>query len=104
MSKFHDELVPITYVNTNRASWEWGEWNAYYHPSNRKYYVGEDGGCSCNWYEIEEAVDESEGLHSKQDLLNRLRQVPTGTEEYVARPEDISRAQQDIRDFDPKED
>ena len=72
MNNFYDRLIEITSV-LDGENYEWAEWHAYYDPATRKYFAGSDAGCSCNDYEIEYAVNESEGLHSKQDVLRSLK-------------------------------
>lgn len=71
MSEFHDRLIEIDYLVTG-GGWDWADWHAYWDPVTRMYFVGFDAGCSCNDYDIEYSVDQSEGLHSKTDVIRRL--------------------------------
>ena len=102
MSKFHDGLVKITQVNSGEM-YEWSLDKAYYHPERRMYYHGSGSGCSCNHYEVESAVSESDGLR-KEELLSRFQDLPVKTDadewyDHGARPEDKARALNAIRDF-----
>lgn len=102
MSKFHDGLIEIAYVDSGE-SYEWDVDAAYYHPGRRMYYHGSGSGCSCNYYEVESAVSESGGLR-REELLRRFRGLPVKTDadewyDRGARPEDKARALNAIRDF-----
>lgn len=42
--------------------WDWNLTDVYYHPESGKYYVYEDGGCSCNFpYEDFNGVSDLRG-------------------------------------------
>lgn len=68
---FHERLIEFAIIDQG-GGYEWNEWHAYYDPETRLYYTGAGAGCSCDYYELEEAVDQSNGLHSKADVLRSL--------------------------------
>ena len=68
---FHERLIEFATIDQG-GGYEWDEWHAYYDPETRLYYTGEGAGCSCDYYDIREAVDQSNGLHSRADVLASL--------------------------------
>ena len=99
MTNFHDRLIEIAEIDQG-GGYEWDEWHAYYDPETRMYYTGSGGGCSCDYYEIEQYVDESNGLHSKSDVLGSLNSY--ADESCLDVRIEASKAQAKIMDFNPK--
>ena len=99
MTNFHDRLIEIAEIDQG-GGYEWDEWHAYYDPETRMYYTGEGAGCSCDYYEITQYVDASNGLHSKSDVLNSLNFY--ADESYRNIRIEASKAQARIMDFNPK--
>jgi len=72
MDDFYERLIEIADV-FDTYDYDWVEWRAYYDPVTRMYFVGDDAGCSCHDYEIENAFNEADAMHSKQDVLRHLK-------------------------------
>lgn len=99
MSAFTDRLIEIDYLDRSYP-YEWDEWHAYYDPQTRMYFTGVGAGCSCDYYDEEDLVDESNGL-TREAVLREADEYASGEYGEAISPSDLLETKAKIRTFTP---